>query len=323
MVDYKVKWIHNGKAEYITKKVGGLTWRDSLDSLGMELSFSMPFSRFDNQFEQRIKNGDVIVVYRKNKELLRCVITGVPINGDEYSGYDFAWYLNKSETIYQAKKVSAEKAIRQLCKRFDVPIGELPNMPTIISKLYKDMVVSDILKDILKKVKNETGQGYRMEMRKGKLNFVKSGYIKVKPVYTDRTGKKISCTKAASISGERSIEELRNQVIVAGTDEKKAQVKATAKSPASIKKYGLLQAVETKDKLSAAKARNVAKNKLKELNKEAVTFTAEMPGNNEVRAGRKLYFNFPEIGIKGWYKVKSCTHTVNNDLHWMSCEMEV
>ena len=123
------------------------------------------------------------------------MITGVPINGDEYSGYDFAWYLNKSETIYQAKKVSAEKAIR-LCKRFDVPIGELPNMPTTISKLYKDMVVSDILKDILKKVKNETGPGYLWKCEKGKLNFVKSGYIKVKPVYTDRTGKRYPAQKS-------------------------------------------------------------------------------------------------------------------------------
>lgn len=322
MMDYKVKWIHNGKAEYITKKVGNLTWKDSLDSLGMEFSFSVPFLRFDDQFKRRLYNGDTIVVYRKGKEFLRAVITHTPINGDEYSGYDFAWYLNKSETIYQAKKIAADKAIRQLCKRFDVPIGELPKMATLISKLYKDMTASDILKDILNKVKNETGQGYRMEMRKGKLNFVKTGYIKVKPVYTDKTGKRISCTKAAAISGDRSIEEMRNQVVVAGTDEKKAQVKATAKSSKSIKKYGLLQEVETKDKLTEAKARNIAKNKLKELNKEAVTFTAEMPGNNEVRAGRRLYFDRPEIGVKGWYKVKSCTHTINNDLHWMSCEME-
>lgn len=322
MVDYKVKWIHNGKAEYITKSVGNLTWKDSLDTLGMEFSFSMHHSFFDNQFKRRLYNGDTIVVYRKDKELLRGVITKVPINSDEYSGYDYAWYLNKSETIYQAKKIAADKAIKQLCKRFDVPIGELPKMATLISKMYKDMTVSDILIDILQKVKNETGQAYRMEMWKGKLNFVKTGYIKVKPVYTDKTGTKISCTKAAAITGERSIEELRNQIVVAGTDENKTQVKATAKSSTSIKKYGLLQAIETKDKLTAAKARNIAKNKLQELNKVAVTFTAEMPGNNEVRAGRKIYFDRPEVGLKGWYKVKASTHTINNGLHWMSCEME-
>lgn len=321
-MDYKVKRIHNGKAEYITKKVGNLTWSDSMDSLGMEFSFSLPHSYFDKQFKGRLYNGDIIVIYNGKTEILRGVITQVPINGDDYSGYDFAWYLNKSETIIQFKKIAADKAIRKLCNKFDVPIAELPKMATSISKLYKDMVVSDILKDILKKVKNETGQGYRMEMNKGKLHIVKSGYIKVKPTYTDRTGRKIACSKAASITGSRSIEELRNQVIVAVTDEKKAQVKATAKSSSSIKKYGLLSAVETKDKLTAAKARNIAKNKLKELNRVAVEFTAEMPGNNAVRAGRKLYFDRPEVGVKGWYKVKSCTHTVNNGVHWMSCEME-
>ncbi len=322
-MDYKVKRIHNGKAEYITKKVGNLTWEDSLDALGMEFSFTLPHSYFDSQFKGRLYNGDIIVIYNGKTEILRGVITQVPINGDNYSGYDFAWYLNKSETIIQFKKIAADKAIKQLCGKFDVPIAELPKMATSISKLYKDMTVSDILKDILSKVKKETGQGYRMEMSRGKLHIVKSGYIKVKPTYIDRTGRKISCSKAASISGSRSIEELRNQVIVAGTDEKKAQVKATAKSSSSIKKYGLLSDVETKDKLTAAKARNIAKNKLKELNQVAVSFTAEMPGNNVVRAGRKIYFDRPEVGLKGWYKVKTCTHTVNNGIHWMSCEMEV
>lgn len=320
---YKVKHIRSGKAKYITARVGNLSWTDSLDSLGAEFSFDFAHSYFDSRFKSRLYNGDIIVIYNGKKEILRGVITEVPINGDSYKGYDFAWYLNKSETIIQYKKIAADKAIRQLCKKYDVPIAELPKMATSISKLYKDMVISDILKDILAKVKKETGQGYRMEMRKGKLHIIKRGYIKVKPIYYDRTGKKISCSKAANITGARSIEELKNQVIVAGSGEKKAQVKATAKSSSSIKKYGLLNVVETKDKLTAAKARNIAKNKLKELNKVAVTFTAEMPGNNLVRAGRKLYFDRPEVGIKGWYTVKSCTHTVNNGLHWMSCEMEV
>lgn len=321
-MDYKVKKIHNGKAEYITGAIGNFQWRDTVDSLGLEVSFSFPHSYFDKQFKNALSCGDIIVLYRKGKELFRAVVFDVPINGDDYVAYDYAYYLNKSETIVQFKKISATKAIKQLCAKFDVPVGDIPNMATSITKVYKDWVVSDIIKDILKKVKNETGQGYRLEMQKGKLCIIKSGYIKVKPTYIDRTGKEISCTKASSISGSKSIQELRNEVIVAGTDEKKTQIKATAKSSSSIKKYGLLSVVETKEKTTSAKARNIAKNRLKELNKVHVVFTAEMPGNNLVRSARLIYFDRPEVGIKGWFKVKSCTHTLNKGLHWMSCELE-
>lgn len=321
-MDYTVKKIHDGKAEFITKQIGNLTWKDSMESLGMEFSFSLPHSHFDSQFKGRLYNDDIIVIKRGKTEILRGPIKQVPINGDEYSGYDLAFFLNKSEAIKQFKKIAADKAIKQLCKEFKVPVGEMPKMATSISKVYKDMVVSDIIKDILSRVRKETGQGYKIEMTKGKLCIRKTGYIKVKPIYTDRTGTKISITKAANITGTRSTEELRNKVIVAGTDEKKMQVKAIAQNTASIKKRGLLSVVETKDKLTAAKARNIAKNRLKELNKIVVSFTADMPGNNLVRAGRMLYFDRPEVGIKGWYKVKSATHTLNNGLHWMSCEME-
>ncbi len=319
---YSVKRIRNGKAEYITKRTGNLSWSDSMDSLGLEFSLTIPYSHFDKNFKVKLKVGDIIAVYSSKKEVFRGVITETPINGDEYKGYDFAWYLNKSETIMQFKKLAADKAIRQICKKYEVPIAELPKMPTAISKLYKDETVSDIMKDILSKVKKETGQGYRMEMRRGKLYVVKTGYIKIKPTYKDRTGKELSCTKACSISGQRSIEEMKNYIVVAGTNEDKKQIKAVAKSDKSIKKYGLLSVVETKDKLNAAKARNIAKNQLAKLNKVAVSFTAEMPGNNAIRPGRKIYFNRPEAGVKGWYKVKSCTHTVNNGMHWVSCEME-
>lgn len=322
MAEYKVKRIHNGKSEYITAMVGNLQWSDSLDSLGMEFSFDIPHSYWDDQFKERLYNGDTIVIYRDSTELLRGIITNVPINGATYSGYDYAFYLNKSKTVIQFNKISASTAIRKLCDRYNVPIGEMPKLSTSINKVYKGQTVSDILLDILEQVKNETGQEYRMEMWKGKLSIIKSGEIKVKPTYTPIGGSEVSCTKSAEITGTRNSEELKNKIIVAGSGEDQMQIKATAKSEASIKKYGLLSDVETREKLDDAKARNIAKNKLKELNKVSISFTAEMVGNISVRSGRALYFDRPEVGIKGWFKVKSCVHTINNHQHRMSCEME-
>ena len=301
---------------------GDVSWGDSEDSLGMEFSFSLPFSYFDPQQNKTLKVGDIVTIYIGKKTALQGIITLASLGGGEYRGYDFAFYLNKSTTIIQFKKASANEAITKLCKRFNVPLGSMPKMPTLITKLYKNEAVSDILKDILKKVRHETGKKYKLRMKGGKLEIIEVGAVKIKPIYIDELGRKCECTHACSISGTRSIENMKNSVTVAGSSEKSAQVKATAKDEASIKKYGLLSVIETDEKIDAAKARNRAKTILKQQNKVTTSFTAEMPGNTNIRAGVRIYFNRPEAQVKGWYKVKSCTHTFSNGNYRVSCEME-
>lgn len=321
-MEFKIVRVHNGAKETITKKVGSLSWTDSMDSLGVEFSFTFPYSYWDSQFKNKLQLGDLIIIKSGKKEITRGIITQTPINGDDYRGYDYAFYLNKSEAIFQCKKIGASKAITQLLARYGVPIGEMPKLTTAINKLYKDMAVSEIIKSILSEVHDETGKSYRMEMTRGKFCIRRSGYIKIKPKYVDELGEKVSCTKACSVTGTRSIEDMRNQIIIAGTGDKKAQIKATVKDSKSIKKYGLLSQVETAEKTNQAKAKQKGKNLLKKLNKKTVSFTCEMPGSTIIRAGRKIYFNRPEAGIKGWYKVKSATHNVTEGIYTVSLEME-
>lgn len=319
---FKIVRVHNGAKETITKKVGSLSWTDSMDSLGVEFSFAFPYSYWDSQFKNKLQLGDLIIIKSGKKEITRGIITQTPINGDDYRGYDYAFYLNKSEAIFQCKKIGASKAITQLLARYGVPIGEMPKLTTAINKLYKDVAVSEIIKSILSEVHDETGKSYRMEMTRGKFCIRRSGYIKIKPKYVDELGEKVSCTKACSVTGTRSIEDMRNQIIIAGTGDKKAQIKATVKDSKSIKKYGLLSQVETVEKTNQAKAKQKGKNLLKKLNKKTVSFTCEMPGSTIIRAGRKIYFNRPEAGIKGWYKVKSAAHNVTEGKYTVSLEME-
>lgn len=321
-MEFKIVRVHNGVKETITKKVGSLSWTDSMDSLGVEFSFTFPYSYWDSQFKNKLQLGDLIIIKSGKKEITRGIITQTPINGDDYKGYDYAFYLNKSEAIFQCKKIGASKAITQLLARYGVPIGEMPKLTTAINKLYKDVAVSEIIKSILSEVHDETGKSYRMEMTRGKFCIRRSGYIKIKPKYVDELGEKVSCTKACSVTGTRSIEDMRNQIIIAGTGDKKAQIKATVKDSKSIKKYGLLSQVETVEKTNQAKAKQKGKNLLKKLNKKTVSFTCEMPGSTIIRAGRKIYFNRPEAGIKGWYKVKSATHNVTEGIYTVSLEME-
>lgn len=319
---FKIKH-HGGKWWDWTSRVGNVTWTESLDQLGAEFTFTIPFSKWDNRFNaHKIKCGDIFMIQKGSTTWNVGVITETPINGSDYKGYDFSWYLNQSETIVQFKSIGADKAIRQLCKKYDVPIKSLsPSLKTAIKKVYKDQTVSEIIKDIIKKAEAETGNDYRLEMYRDKLRVIDLKTTHINPTFKDELGRKIPCVNTAEITGTKSIENMRNYIIYASSGDKKKGIKGIAKSQKSIKKYGLLTAVETKDKLTPAKAKQYAKNKLKKLNKVTISFSVHMRGAISIKAGRRIYFEKTGYNIKGWFKVTSVTHTINNGIHTVDMEM--
>lgn len=321
MKEWVVKIKHDGKWVNYSSRIGSISWTDSTDQLGAEFTFSMPFSKWDSNFKKKLSCGDIFLLKKGDTEVLRGVITEIPVNGSEYKGYDFAWYLNQSETIVQFKKISAKKAIEQLCKKYDVPYMKLPEMNTQIKKVYKDETIANIIADIIEQHEDETDKNYRIEMKDGKLHIFHTLTAKITPHYWDEYGKKHKCTETAEITGTKSIENLRNYIIYANKNDKKKGIKAIVKSSKSIKKYGLLSDVTVADNLTSAKARQRAKNRLSRLNKITTEFSVKMMGSIAVRAGRKIEFDKVGIGISGWYKIKSVTHHIENGIH--TCEMEM
>ena len=239
-MNLKFKIHHNKKWLDISKTITDVEWSDSTDALGMDFSFKYPYNRQDPYYNFTFSLGDVFLIKDGKREILRGIITQKSLNVGEYSGHDLAFYLNKSEVIIQFKKISASKAIRRLCEMYEVPVGTIPNMPTVIKKIYKDKTVADVIKDILKQVKNDTGKGHRIEMNKGKLNIMQTRYYKVDPYFTDADNQRKRCTTTLTASGDMSIEEMKNKIIVAGNNEKKRQVKAVVSSAKSIKRSPLL-----------------------------------------------------------------------------------
>lgn len=314
----------DGKVEDITQRVGSVRWSDSTDQLGAEFSFSIPFSKWDENFKSlSIAPGSLFRLYNGSTLWFQGIITTTPVNDSEYSGYDLSWYLNQSTTTIQFKKIRADKAIKQLCSKFGVPVGTISTMKTTIKATYKDKTPADIIKSILKKAKAETGVSHRLEMKNGKLCITKLSRIEITPTYIDELGRRIPCVNTAEITGSRSIEEMKNSVTYTGKakGKKKKTVKVTAKSSLSIKKYGLISTVVSADNLTTAKARQRAKNKLKSLNKVTVTLDCRMRGSILIRPGRWIQFPKSGIGASGWFKVKSCTHEIVGDDYFVEMEM--
>lgn len=325
--DYSVFLIRDSKTYNITALCGDLSWRDSIDTLGMEFNFSTGYT--DARFFPKlvVQLGDLIVLSNNGSEVFRGIVTDENIDGRfnrSFTAFDFAFYLNKSRTIIQFNKMRADNAIKELCGKFNIPIGNITAIPTLISKIYKDATIADIIDDILEQTTKEKGIKYRKEMRTGKFYIEKYSDLIVKGLFKPASNiQAFDVTKAiGSISRSRSIADMKNSILIVSGEEKSTRVAAKAEDAASIKKYGLLQDIESVDSKNIAQARNIAKNKLAELNKIAEDTSIELLGADSVRAGRILEITEPITGLSGKYLVKECTHTYSNRIHKMNLTIE-
>ncbi|MBB6218178.1 hypothetical protein HNQ80_004318 [Anaerosolibacter carboniphilus] len=318
----------NNQPKNITELVGNLSWSSNIDSLGVELSFDYAYN--DSQYFQNadiLVLGDHIILINDGKELHRFVIVSQEPNerfGKKFTCFDYAWYLNKNETVIQFNKISASDAIKKLLDRFEIKHSIAP-ISTSITKIYKDQPVSDILKDILEQVTNETGLKYRMEMRIDTLHIEKQFDLLINPMarLSSNTAPFPVTAAISRPSRKTSIEEMKNKVIVVSDDEKSTKILASIQDDVNIGKYGSMQEVIIVDKKNEAQARNIAKNNLSELNRVQEDVSLELLGHDEIRAGRILEFNETTTGIVGRYVIKSDNHTVSNGIHKVSVTLGV
>ena len=328
MDDYKIIHIKDSKKNDITDYIGALTWKDSIDTLGMELSFTMIDSHTDKymNWTKKVTLGDFIVLLNKNKERFRGLIVteNYNINTRNITAFDFAFWLNKSMIIKQFTKMKSDKAIMELCKDFNIKVS-VKGMTSTITKIYKNSVISDIIKDIIENEENTTGKKFRMEMRNGILTIEPYKELIVQALYKQAVniGRINSLNYASDVNISRSIENMRNSILITSGDEKTINVMAKSEDKANIKKYGLLTHIESVDDKSKAQASNIAKNKLKELNKIGEDISLTLLGSDELRAGRILIFNNEINGLKGKYLIKDCEHKFENKNHKCNITIEV
>lgn len=293
--------IKDGSTYDVTKVSSGLSWSYELDTLAGELTVNITGGNFTV--------GDLLIMKDKGRELYRGVIVSESgKHTKQFTCFDFGWYLNKNEVIVQFKKSTVYNAILHLTNKFGIPT-ELPEAlkKVTVTKIYKDVGVGDILKDLLEIATQKTGNRYYMRMLGGVLAI---RTFHQNPIDIFGVGVDYSLGK--------SIENMSNKVLVVSGEEKNNKIYATVQDDKSIKKYGLLQTIETVEADDKSKARNIAKNKLKELNRVTEDISITCLGNFDIIAGRRVKIHNEEL--KDVYLVKEVTHNYTNDKNYF-CDL--
>jgi len=312
----------NGAKRNITQLIGNLSWSSNMDALGMEMSFDYASSGNTEVLEL----GDHLILGNNGKVINYFVIVNESVSGrfsKSYTCFDYGWYLNKNETVIQFKKVSASKAIEKLLDKFKVK-HKIVNIPTAITKIYKDMTVSDIMNDILDQASQELKTKFRLEMNKDMVTVSKLMDLVINPqIRLSSNSPLFPVTSAISNpSKSRSIEEMKNKVFVVSNDEKSTKIIAESSDQAGITKYGLMTEVVSVEAKNASQARNIAKNTLSDLNRIKGEVSVELLGHDDIRAGRILMLNEPVTNIKGLHLIKSANHSVNLGIHRVTVQLE-
>lgn len=325
-----VVYRENGKYDDYTNIVGSVGWSSSEDTLGVQLDFAAANNKSAIYLPPAtsLNVGSMIGLLNGNKEIFRGIAVTEESNGimtKNYTAFDFAFYLNKSKGIYQFNGISAFFALNTLFEDFGVPIGNIAMIPTIIDYIYYDKTISDIIKDILNKAYEETGIKYRMEMRGGKIYIEKQEDLIISANFqlASNLGYRNILDAISNPNVRRSIEEMKNSIQIVVSNRESGLLVAEAKDDDSIKRYGLLQDVQSIEEKDIAQAKNIAENLLKDFNRIVEDVSFECPGNDDVRAGRLINIKEPVTGINGTYRIKSCSHSLDNGIHKMSLNLGV
>lgn len=314
---YSLEIIKDKKKIDITNFAGKIELSTSLDSLGAAFSFELARNYSDDNFSiiETIETGSIILFSHDDVELFQGIITELTTGkyNKTINCLDFAFYLNNNEVIKQFKNISASDAIKQLLTIVGVPVGEIENIPTMITKIYRGDTIAEIIDDILNQATNETGNKYRYEIIENEFNL--GIYKKIKVEY------KYKFTGA--IEKTESIVDMKNSILVTSNNEKDVNTLGEAKDQDNITKYGKLQKVMEVEPKDVAKVRNIASKKLEELNKVFTSATLSLYGSDEMKASRVINITNEEFGLDTDYLITSCTHTYEKWQDIASIDLEV
>lgn len=317
-------WVVKGDAMTdMTMMVGSISWRSNVDELGDELSFDIATSgRY--LWASPCDIGDLVILKNKGREIIRAIVTDEGRNGENpisYTAYDYAFYLNKSNAVYQFKNMRADQCIRKILKDFGVPVGNIAQMPTPITKIFNDVTVSDIIREILEIVRRAKGTKYLMEIRAGKM-YIEPQDNQVVRAHFQLYDEGLTYDYRHAISNPsktRSIKDMVNAVQIVNNEDKLVH---TGTDNAMIQKYGRLQKVVTLDQDEKRSAAVIAKNELNRLSRISEEVGVEFPGDDSIRAGRLLMVEEHITQISGRYLITNVTHNISGGHHTMSLGLE-
>ena len=310
----------------ISDLIGGLTWFTSIDSQPGKLQFNFldnrtVFLRAGDLLELKIDGKNIFKgkVFKRKKSLG---------NMWTITAYDSTRYLKNEDTLLFSANTASDR-FKVICEAQGLPYAVLDK------STYKCTAVVEnkhtyyaMLEDAITETRTGSSQRYAFWDNFGKLEFFNLNRQITNLVIGDQS-------LMTDYDYEASIDDAANSVKVLREDKDKGKREIYAeKDSSNIEKWGKLQVVETISDadLNASQLRQLAKDLLRESNKESITVSVEALSDTTIRAGKLFTWRNSEltrdsiggvkIGDDNLVLVTQCTHNFDG-VPRMSMEVEV
>lgn len=293
----------------ITGKLLDFSIEFSLDDIFATLNFSLPHSFIK---ANGIKEGQQVQLEDKNLKFQGICLKYTDENNNigKFMCVNFAWYLTVHEDTFQINS-TAKEAVKKVITSYDnkfkfKDISEKEFSNTKIVKLYYEMSLESIVKDIIGQVTSKSASKYYVIDNGGTFEVVKnSGEIS------------IDIKNLWDLKRECDISKIKNQIKVISASEKNVNSEVIVKNSESIKAFGTIQKVSKIKSKDKVQGKAEAEKLLKLLSNLDKTISFSIPGNLKIKVGSVTKLN----GTK--YLIKKVKHELKDGLFRSSLELEV
>lgn len=327
---YKIYLCKDGKSEEITNLVSELSWNESLDTVGVSLSFSVPDTAERYIPHLLIEAGDIIRVHNDDDELLRVVVISVTRNYPkrDIKACDFGFYLNKNDVVIQFKDKSVTECLKELFAKVGVGIGSICGMPAKVSGVYIKNV-NEVIKELIEIQQGNDGKKYYYELRADKIYVFQLTDEPISYIFkpTINVAAFDVTDKNAHGRGKytHSIENMKNRVtalINSKTTGNMPAVEYTVSDNENIGKYGLLSENYSVNSEDLDNIKSLAKNELADKNKLKRELTVDFIGHDSARPGRVMHVADDYLMTDDFFRIQSVSHKVSGNIHTMTCTLD-
>lgn len=287
----KLELLVNGIDNYSI--VGTITNEGEYRSCCRTLDFTMLKKK------AKIKVGDTVTFKVNNKVQFMGIVPSKNLSTDDeminISCKDYGIYLKRNSGTYKFRNATAKSIVEQICKDFSIPIGDILNLNTKITRNFINVNLYNI---IMTAYTLNSSKKVTIQFINGKLNISERGFIAERHVLKDNL---------ISVDATESIDDMVNTVNIYNKDDKLIK---TIQNANDRKLYGqfneYVKATEGEDYIAKANK------KLKE--KEQKISLANL-GNAGFITGKAVIVETPINGIKGKYNIDADTHKWQNGIY--------
>lgn len=302
----------------ITELCSQVRWKGRKGSSARSLSVKL----IDDSSESHARSGiDVekghrCALYSDGKELFQGIIrssTQTEKRTLSFTAYDMGIYLANNKDTFTYENKSADEIFRDVCSRFNLPVGTVDKCSHKIPELSKSSTTAfDVIADALSLDFDNTGARHFILAEKGKLSLITRRKNILQYVLSSEEN-------ILSYSFNHSIEKTKTRIKLLSDENK---VLATARNANLESKIGIFQDIDKPDEtLNQAQIQQLANAKLKEQGRIEKTINADVIGDPSIISGVGVFVQIPHLGINGTYYVDEDTHTWDGSVYKLSVKL--